>query len=313
MNMDFNNFIATVKEEVQKLVGDRYNVTVNCVMKINRELQGLSIRNQNTEYCPSIYLEDYYQEYQSGKSVIDIAEEIVSISRQKNLNISGIVENLQDYEWVKPRLRVKLINYQRNVKLLKTIPHERILDLAIIPYIHLKKDNEIMSIKVHYPLMDVWNITSDSLMHIAKNNTLIMNPVVVEEMTHFILRMIMDDTKNLEVKTDDNEEILKSIFHNDQMQNEMYILTNKSNLDGAYAAFQTKELKDLSYRIGSDELYLLPSSIHEVIVVNAKGMDPYKLREMVISINSTQVEDKDFLSDSIYHYDRVRDLISVVE
>ena len=186
------------------------------------------------------------------------------------------------------------------------------LDLAIIPYIHLRKDTEIMSIKFHYPLMDVWNITSDSLMHIAKNNTLIMNPVVVEEMTHFILRMIMDDTKNLEVKTDDNEEILKSIFHNDQMQNEMYILTNKSNLDGAYAAFQTKELKDLSYRIGSDELYLLPSSIHEVIVVNAKDMDPYKLKEMVISINSTQVEDKDFLSDSIYHYDRVMNLISVV-
>ena len=54
------------------------------------------------------------------------------------------------------------------------------------------------------------------------------------------------------------------------------------------------------------DYYILPSSVHEVIIV------PYseiyvcsKLDEMVREINSTQVEEEDVLSNHVYLYDRV--------
>lgn len=154
--MNFETFIEEVKKEVKTLVGEECSVSVNCVMKINRELQGISILQRGTSISPSVYLEDYYKEYQSGKSINEIATEIVSISKQRKHNVVSIAENLQDYQWVKPRLRVKLINYDRNEKLLQSSPHERILDLAIIPYVVLMQEDDIMTARVPLTLLNTW-------------------------------------------------------------------------------------------------------------------------------------------------------------
>lgn len=128
--MEFEQFVEQVKNEVKELVGHDYSVSVNCVMKINRELQGLSILKNGSELSPSVYLEDYFEDFKKGKSIRTIASEIVHISRERKQNMATIIDNISNYEWVRPRLRVKLINYQKNEKLLKTIPHES-FDLKI--------------------------------------------------------------------------------------------------------------------------------------------------------------------------------------
>lgn len=313
--LDFENFIETVKNEVKNRVGSEYQVSVHCVMKINRELQGISILHKGTECTPSIYLEDFYEDYKRGKSIKEIATEIIAISEHKKQNIASIMENIQNYKWVQPRLRVKLINYDRNKKLLQAIPHERVLDLAVIPYIILSKENGFMTTRVVYPLLEQWKITSEELLEQAKKNTLIMCPVIVNEMTDFILHMMLKeinalDSDNIEAE---RESLLRAVLNKDTSGKEMYILTNENNMDGAYSAFQTRELAELADRIGVDKLYILPSSIHEIIVVSAADINPIKLREMVREVNSSEVSEEDFLSDSIYQYSRISNQISIIE
>ena len=70
-----------------------------------------------------------------------------------------------------------------------------------------------------------------------------------------------------------------------------------------FVSFEESELKKA---ILKKDYYILPSSVHEVIIV------PYseiyvcsKLDEMVREINSTQVEEEDVLSNHVYLYDRV--------
>ena len=54
-----------------------------------------------------------------------------------------------------------------------------------------------------------------------------------------------------------------------------------------------------------DEFYILPSSIHELILVrDTVGMDANSLRDMVREVNSTQVASDEVLSNSIYHYSK---------
>lgn len=313
--LDFEYFIETVKNEVKSLIGSEYQVSVNCVLKINQELQGISILHKGTECAPSVYLEDFYEEYKIGKSINEIATEIIAVSNYRKQNITSIAQNIRDYKWVQPRLRVKLINYERNKKLLQVIPHERKLDLAVIPYIILSKENELMTTRVVYPLLEQWKITSEELLEQAKKNTRIMCPVVVEEMTDYILHEMLKkmnalDSENTEAE---RENFLRAILNKDTSGKEMYILTNEYNMDGAYTAFQTKELAELADRIGVDKLYLLPSSLHEIIAVSVKGIEPLKLREMVREINCTEVSKEDFLSDSIYQYDRISNQINIVE
>jgi len=312
--MNFETFIEEVKKEVKTLVGEECSVSVNCVMKINRELQGISILQRGTSISPSVYLEDYYKEYQSGKSINEIATEIVSISKQRKHNMVSMAENLQDYQWVKPRLRVKLINYDRNEKLLQTSPHERILDLAIIPYVVLMQEEDIMTTRVPLTLLTTWGIDQATVLKVAKENTLMMNPVVMEEMTDFILHMMLREFNAMESdREDDREAMLKALLGKDTKDKEMYIMTNERNLDGAYAAFQTKELAVLSDKIGTGKLYILPSSIHELIAIPAADIEPDKLRDMVKDINCTQVPEEDFLSDTIYEYDRLSNQVRIVQ
>ena len=52
-----------------------------------------------------------------------------------------------------------------------------------------------------------------------------------------------------------------------------------------------------------ENFYILPSSIHEVIII-AESQSPSKddLQDMVRDINETQVDAEELLSDTIYYY-----------
>ena len=51
--------------------------------------------------------------------------------------------------------------------------------------------------------------------------------------------------------------------------------------------------------------FILPSSIHETILVPDSGLyTPRELQEMVKSVNHTQMDPRETLSDSVYYYDR---------
>ncbi len=63
-------------------------------------------------------------------------------------------------------------------------------------------------------------------------------------------------------------------------------------------------LKNFSERLGQD-FYVLPSSVHEVILVPVNSeADQESLRGIVTDINRTQVAEEEILADSVYFYSR---------
>ena len=56
-------------------------------------------------------------------------------------------------------------------------------------------------------------------------------------------------------------------------------------------------------RLGSD-LYILPSTIHELLAVPSDIGDPQELRMMVAAVNENDVPKEELLSDNVYYYDR---------
>ena len=52
------------------------------------------------------------------------------------------------------------------------------------------------------------------------------------------------------------------------------------------------------------DLYILPSSTHEVIAVSASMGEPEELAQMVSEVNMSQVALEDRLSNQVYHYDK---------
>ena len=83
----------------------------------------------------------------------------------------------------------------------------------------------------------------------------------------------------------------------------MYVISNSTGINGAVSMLYENELHKLANQM-EDDLYVLPSSIHEVIAVPASMGNPNELAEMVSEINMNQVALEERLSNQVYHYDK---------
>ncbi|MBR1523675.1 MAG: hypothetical protein IJ641_04380, partial [Lachnospiraceae bacterium] len=93
----------------------------------------------------------------------------------------------------------------------------------------------------------------------------------------------------------------------------MYILSNKDRINGAGAMMYDGILRKFAGNLGND-IYILPSSIHELILVpECDVMDPDSLMEMIADVNDTQVSREEILSYSLYKYSRERDAVEMVK
>lgn len=83
-----------------------------------------------------------------------------------------------------------------------------------------------------------------------------------------------------------------------------YIVTDKSRINGAAVIMYATTLNKLK-EMGIKEFYLLPSSIHEVIIFPCESNvdNDRKLTAMVREINDETVKNADKLSDTILYYD----------
>lgn len=83
----------------------------------------------------------------------------------------------------------------------------------------------------------------------------------------------------------------------------MYMLTSSFCSYGAAAILNTEALKEVADKLHSD-LFVLPSSVHEVITVPAESDDVETLLQMVRCVNATELEPTEKLTDNVYRFNR---------
>ena len=83
----------------------------------------------------------------------------------------------------------------------------------------------------------------------------------------------------------------------------LYLICNSIRLFGASTILIEEKLYELAEELGSD-LYLIPSSIHEMLAISSEETSPDFLASMIMMTNTTQVEPEERLSNSVYQYRR---------
>ena len=87
---------------------------------------------------------------------------------------------------------------------------------------------------------------------------------------------------------------------------EMFILTSKMKINGATVIFSEEVRQKVGKQLGGD-YYLLPSSIHEWVVIPKRcARSTQEMEDMVQEVNEDAVEEEEFLSDHVYEYDVAR-------
>ncbi len=83
----------------------------------------------------------------------------------------------------------------------------------------------------------------------------------------------------------------------------MWVISNEKGINGAVSMLYENELHELAESLESD-LYILPSSVHEVIAVSSDMGSPEMLAQMVAEVNMQEVALEERLSNQVYHYDK---------
>lgn len=289
--MNYQQFIEEVERRVKEKIKGNETITVyihTAVKNNGKERKGITVSEKGIHISPTIYLEEYFQQFQEGKPIEKIVEKILQLYEEVKCSHPCEESLLQNYEELKGKFACKLIHRGKIEKLLNDIPYVPWMDLAIVVFVLLEvSPYGTATVLVRKEHLEIWGLTEAQLFDEAKKNTPILLPYQFCPMRK-LLREICP------YAVDEGEEEEESL----------YVLSNKLRSFGAASMLYEGILEKVGQKLG-ENYYILPSSIHEVIVVpESKSPVKQDLEEMVREINETQVEEEEVLSDRVYYFSR---------
>lgn len=291
--MEYSNFFDTVCKEVQELLGDSYSVKKESVLKNNSQrLDSIVVTSGDDEVAPSIYIQKYYDQYLQGDSINSISNELVDFYTRHKVGKNNVVPqiyNISDYEKIKDRIIVKMINKGMNEELLRNCPNIEYLDFALtFHYILDMDDSTNASVRISNELFEHWKIDFKTLSEQALDNTVRLCPVKVGLLSEMLNKLSVEFLSELE----DVRDCLP----------QMFVVTNTCGSYGATCILYNGLLEGIAKSLDSD-LVLLPSSVHEMLIFplnDEKELEKYLV--MVEEVNDTELDVTDLLSYNVYVY-----------
>lgn len=291
-------FVKEVEKEIKELVGEKYDVRFSEIQKNNGLiLHGVSICPKDKNVAPTIYLENYLGKELSVKRMAEsVIEDALCHMKEGDVQFGNIASDFKDFEFVKDKIIMVVVNANWNENLLSQVPHQKREDLALIYKVALGTDAAGMAtITIRNEHMEMWGVTADQIHELAMKNTREILPVTVQSMTEIMREMFGSDQLP--------DYMTQVMFEEIPPKQQMYVISNSAKINGAASMFYEDELSSLSEELGTD-LYILPSSVHEVIAVSTDMGTPESLSEMVKEVNGTEVSAEEQLSDNVYLFER---------
>lgn len=263
------------------------------IPKNNTSMMGIMIKFDNVSLAPTVYPHFYYPDWKDGQPMDEIVSGIMNEIIEKAQSFAKINANSIKEDSATSHLHASIVSYENNKTWLKDIPHERIADLAV--FARWKIDNDdpysFISAKITDPLLTHLKLTKEEALKIAKSNT-------ARSAKFESIDMVM---RNMMINDGMDKELAEVMFQGQSTP--LSVLTNESGIDGAALIACPEVLKAVQKEIG-EEFYILPSSIHEVLIMPKSDADIVEeLKEMVSSINKAEVLPEDRLSDNVYEFD----------
>lgn len=308
----YSEFMEYIKENVTDYLPERFEeaeISIQQVVKNNDVvLDGLSIRNPDSNLSPNIYLNPLYEQYQKGRNLDELVSGIAdtyieNMEPIENRTFQVQIEDIKNYEVVKEEIFPRLVNLEKNTTRLQNVPYMQREDLAITYHVKVSGNRDsIGSLMITNELMEVYGVTKEKLHTQAMENMERLSPPVFLPLGEMIVDVMTEDFgRNEGVSQEEAKEYVKDMIPTGGPN--VYCLTNQYKMNGAVGIMSESIQQMVADRVGGD-YYILPSSVHEVLIVpQSAGMDPEELTDMVNTVNEGCVMQDEILSDHVYQYD----------
>lgn len=276
-------FVKEMEKSLNRLKPEGTSITFKRVAKNNRQgLHAVILEVQDFAAAPTFYLEDLFPAYGNGVSAEKLAKSLLDFALKNKEVPFDQNFDIEDYGTAKERFGLCVLGIERNKEYLSDKVYERHEDLALIPVIFTENGKTIGHIKVRKAFLESWGVTGEEVLREAKENSPKLLPLTFKQLG------------------DDNMDSIAGPGP------ELFVISNTYYAGGAAVAFYPRVLECLAMTLGRD-LYVLPSSVNEMIVVTDVGQDPNILLSIVKEVNRTQLAPEDVLTDAVYYYDRKTD------
>ena len=286
------NLMDLVTKEIEKRKLEDITLKFDTIDSPDGMTDRLMVSVGESKMSMAFRLKEIYRDYENGESmdkatikIVNTIESNISVVKTKEEGVKAFVT---DYEQVKDHIYPRLIPGDSPV--LKTTPHKKVEDMALVVNIHLddfSDENGRSVVVVSKPLLDMYGIDETQLFADAERNALANEPLKLTPLVDMIQHLISGE----EIPSPDEIGIVT------------YIATNRSGFQGA-AVLAYPDFAEKAAETMGGSYYMLPSSVHEFILIKDDGhQNARDLNRMVRNVNETVLEPRDFLSNQCYHYD----------
>lgn len=301
---DFNEFEQAFVKALEKEYPEK-EFSLRDVEKNNVTKRALLVKDPGNNVAPTVYLEQIYSEFcDSGMdAVVAHMKEMLKDAEigRDELNIRVI----EDPKYCRENLICHLVRGDNNEKYLASRPHKATPFGELVMYINVNSDSEHSAgISVTFPIFESMLKSQfpgenglDAAFSYALSNTVALFPPKITPMFQ-VIRDIMARQYGVDPELEEEMETFQG------MNDSMYVLSNETGICGAVALAYPDNLHRISMDIfHGDDVVVLPSSVHEVILVKPRAdYGPREFLKMVREVNQTQVPDEEVLADDAFYY-----------
>lgn len=296
MLYSYNTYKQMLIDDLNEILGAE-NVKEITMTKNNGVIkEGLCLKLGEGILSPVVYFDDTQQTY-SDEHIREFKEIVRETLLDSKKNVEESMKALMDYEEMKKYVRPRLVNYKKNEEYLnERSPYLKVMDLAVvftIPSKDLFPECGDGNITVTYPMLESWGVNVEDVYENAIHNL---------EATGYKFTNI--------------GALICDFFDNDEENDEknvLNVLTCYGGVNGAVAILSDKFMNEVCKKLDTQKVYILPSSIHETIILAAPNRGPKELREIVKDVNENILAEEDYLSDNVYQYECATGKLSIAE
>lgn len=172
---------------------------------------------------------------------------------------------------IRDQIALKLVNRKKNRYPLDEIPHTDFLDLTYVYFVILYMDEKgVDTVMIRNEYLDRWGISVDELHAMAEKNF---------------------------------RRLFSMEIFGVQEQDRIIMVTTKYKMFGAVFMNDRRFIGSMA-DLFRDDICIIPSSIHEIILCPADGIEREQMDSIICDVNEKAVEEDEYLSDHMYLFSR---------
>ena len=224
-----------------------------------------------------------------------------SVINFRNAGAPDKIKQLMYYDLVKEGLFIRLINFERNKAALEDSFYKRIGEIAMVLYEKIADEDEgIVSCKVPLKYVDGWDLNKEEVFMAALRNTASMMPPKAYEW----VKMIMNPDYEGDDIYDPDYIPAKGITGS--------CLSTSRKTNGAVGIFYPGVARLFCDKMDTDDIYMVFTSVHEVMIHNANDIEPENLKLVLEDMIREEISEEDVLTHCVYHYNAKTDRIEML-